>query len=102
VTAKQHIISRHLSGLAGVSQYFGPTFFQVSNIDRLTMLFGTQVVQGGDVVITLNLSTLPFFSDFPGRSIGTDANGNATATNRLVVLDDCTTVLTSYPVANVP
>ncbi len=103
-TARQHIIDQHMNGPSGKSQYAAPAFLFIANLDRLTMLFGSQQQQGTSIVITLNLLTLPFFpSNYTsGGSIGTDAKGNLTATNRLVILDDCKTVLTSYPIDNLP
>jgi len=96
-STKDHIIERHMYGTtSGTSQYYAPTFDGVMGLDALTYLFGAETYDA-------TTNTFAFVWTFPqitpgGNHIGTDASGNETATNRLIVKADCKTVITSYPV----
>jgi hypothetical protein len=83
-STRDHIIERHMHGTRdnpGTSQYFANYFWQVQNFNALTALFGNQTVYRGDVVIT---HTIGGYASY----IGSDANGQHTSTNKLVLLPD--------------
>ncbi len=94
-SSEDHIIERHDSGLSGVSQYYAKLFLQISNINRFTYLLGQQTLDSTRGLVTFTY-TVPQITP-GGNHIGTDAQGQETATNKLILKDDCKTVITSYP-----
>lgn len=106
-SVEAHIIQHHIvqpgpgDSRYGSSYNFGPTDI-FNNIVKFhnsnTLRFGTLVGSGGTTYI------LEF--TYPGfqilgvqlKGIGYSKTGNVVRTNRLLVQDDCKTVITSYPV----
>ena len=96
-STQQHIEERHMSGLQGVSQYYGNDFWQVRNLNAVTFFLGYQTVEGSSRVFELTFPDLAA-SLHLRNYIGTDATRQPTLTNHLVVSEDCKTVVSSYPV----
>ena len=93
-STRDHIISRHLSGLPGASQYTTSGGFNaVRRTNRHTYVRGVQRYNPtrGSVEFDLTVPGAPYLIT------GRDPNGNPTYSNRLVVAPDCRTVITSYP-----
>ncbi|HXC95395.1 MAG TPA: RHS repeat-associated core domain-containing protein [Edaphobacter sp.] len=103
MTTMQHIQSRHMPGVGkqNVSTYWTQDWSAVGKMNYWTFVMGTQSLDRGSVVFDF---TFPNFRGWltPGsglqNGIGYDSKGNDTLTNHLVVMPDCKTVVTSYPI----
>jgi len=96
-----HIMQNHVGGgKAGKSVYAGDwTAIQVLNSSTLSFGYMAPSIFQRTGSITLQWAAPQPFS-WLGISnyIGYDPSGKLTTTNRLVVLSNCSTVVTSYPV----
>ena len=97
-TTQDHIIERHMSGLNGVSQYNAKDFQQVRNLNALTFYLGYQREDNGSVVFEFTVPDFAAAYLHLKSFLGTDDRGQPTLTNRLVVLPNCKTTVTSYPI----
>jgi RHS repeat-associated protein len=102
LTTMQHIQSRHMPGVGrqNVSTYWTQDWSAVGKMNYWTFVFGDQSFDRGSVVIDFTFPNLRGWL-FPGglqNGIGYDAKGNDTLTNHLVLMPDCKTVVTSYPI----
>jgi RHS repeat-associated protein len=103
LTTMQHIQSRHMPGVGkkNVSTYWTQDWSAVGKMNYWTFFLGTQSIDRGSVVFDFTFPNLMGWLA-PGsglqNGIGYDANGNDTLTNHLVVMPDCKTVVTSYPI----
>jgi hypothetical protein len=92
-STRDHIIQRHIQpGVPGVSRYDPPAdFAAVRSTNRETFVSGQPTFARGAWEFELPIPVAP------GSVTGTDQHGNPARVNRLVVLPDCRTVVTSYP-----
>lgn len=102
-TAQQHILQNHTGSGKGPSIYQGD-WFSIQTLNGSTLMYGYPAPANrqspGSVTLQWDAqSMVPFPLNLVPWYIGTDQNGNPTSTNRLVVLSNCKTVVTSYPVA---
>jgi hypothetical protein len=97
----QHILQNHTGSGKGPSLYFGD-FTGIKSFNAATLSFGTlapaQFQSAGSYALQMSF---PGPLEFMGITayIGIGQNGQKVSTNRLVVLANCRTVVTSYPVA---
>ena len=100
--SQQHILQNHTGNGKGPSLYAGD-WVAIKTLNGSTLMYGypAPAADQSSGSITL-LWAVPQPLSFLGINnyIGKDANGNLSYTNKLVVLDNCTTVVTSYPVSN--
>jgi len=94
----QHILQNHTPGGKGPSFYAGD-WTAIQSLNGSTLNYGALGPTQSLGTYTLQWSVPQPFS-WLGITlhIGNGANGQLTTTNRLVVMSNCSTVVTSYPI----
>jgi hypothetical protein len=97
---QDHITDNHVGGgKTGKSVYHGDwTAIKALNSATLSFGYAPPNLQRPGTVTLQWLAPQPLQWMGISNYIGWDPSGNLTITNRLVVLSDCQTVVTSYPV----
>jgi hypothetical protein len=100
--SQQHILQNHTPGGKGPSFYVGD-FTGIKLFNQATLSLGTlappQFQSPGSYALQWSAPQLPYpLSLVFTNNIGYGQTGQPTPTNRLVVLANCKTVVTSYPV----